>query len=199
MDQHTSDLVSGRVTAGLPALTAVYRHAREAFLKQRSVDTERLREKIAREEATVKPDGGVSVANPEAQLGRSMTAAEFKRLLLSINRNFRFEVSHADATKTGIYIVENRGGKPVKRFICGMQSNHMPEFSIIAEETKRIPDPDVPGHWQEVPAFQRESARGWRTVLARLIHEKLVTTAQAERLFKVNLGRSSEKWQTITR
>ena len=40
----------------------------------------------------------------------------------------------------------------------------------------------------------KSQIRGWRTVLSRLIHERLIGVAEAERVFSIARGRASQRW-----
>jgi hypothetical protein len=139
-------------------------------------------------------DGGISTANALAQLGRPMSSADVIARLKRMNPNLHFEVAIMDRTKMGVYVLTGEG----KRFICGMEHGYMPEFSYQHTSPRRTPDPDNPGNWLTVQVISGET-RGWRTVLARLLRERLITLPQIERYFNPAYGRSSERWQRATR
>ena len=90
---------------------------------------------------------------------------------------------------------------PGLRHVCGMESGInlggeidagiMPEFSIIVSDDVVVPDGDS---IKKVKRFTKE-IRGWRTVLAALYLEGLVTEAQIEASFKISQGRDSSNWQ----
>lgn len=113
-----------------------------------------------------------------------------------MNPDFLFEIATGDKSKMGVYVVENRPEGVTKRFICGMEAGYMPEFSVQHTEEKRIPDPYNDGNWLTVKSFVRET-RGWRTVLARLLREKLITMPQIDAFFNPAYGRDSERWQQV--
>lgn len=190
---------NGKVTAGLPALKPEARSTLDSAHEGKDRNDALVTEKIQRDSSTVAPDGGVPTTSFEAQLARILTTAEVKAKLLACNPNFYFEVSKADPEKTGIYILENKDGVTSKRFICGMETHVQPEFSIRQDTMQRVPDPKNPGEWLDVPVLTVEKFRGWRTVLARLLRERLITESQIEAHFKVSRGRSSANWQLFTR
>lgn len=194
---------SERVTAGLPALSPALRSQREAFERTRFMNRMNLRDKISREEHCTSPDGAVDTTNAEQQLGRPLTCKEITKRLKRCNQNFVFERSKADGTKMGIYIVETRPDAVTgfvstqRRFVCGMEFGISPEFSIRHYEDEKIPDPEVEGHWRIIKHFKKET-RGWRTVLMRLMKERLITEAQVNQHFETAAGRDSRNWQLLT-
>lgn len=167
--------------------------------RERAADTrkERLIDEINR--SSVYANDGIPANNTQAQTGRPLFAAVLEKRLLSLNPNFIFEVAIQDSTKKGIYVPQTRRDEagfvyPEKRFVCGYENGIMPEFSIIHTRDKKLPDPNDPQGWVTVQEPYRET-RGWRTVLLRLIRERLITEAGADKAFQVSLGRSSERWQ----
>lgn len=188
-----------KVTAGLPALHPEARHSIDLANAGRDRNDALVEDKIQKDKATVAPDGAVPTTSQEAQLARVLATSEVKARLLHCNPNFHFEVSRSDPDKTGIYILENKDGASSKRFICGMETHYQPEFSIREDTVQRVPDPRNPGEWLNVPVITVEKFRGWRTVLARLLRERLITESQIEQYFKVSQGRSSANWQLFTR
>lgn len=140
-------------------------------------------------------DGDISTANSLAQLGRPMSSADVITRLKRMNNNLHFERAIADPKLMGIYLI--RSEEPKKRFVCGMEAGYMPEFSVQHTKQKRVPDPDNPGRWLSVPEISGET-RGWRTVLARLLRNRLITMPQIDRYFNPSYGRSSERWQRLT-
>lgn len=185
--------MSRHVTAGFAALTPDLRDAISKARQERERNRALLREDIQRERLTTSPDGDIPVTSLQAQMGRALMGYQIIQRLKRCNPNLVFEVSLHDKTKTGIYLKTPTG----KQFLCGMQTQLSPEFSVRVPETKEIPHPDNTGEWVKVQGIKTET-RGWRTVLAMLIRSKAITLEQAERHFEVNLGRSSKNWQTIT-
>lgn len=184
----------------------VYEHneAKGALVQQQQKSAQQKME-----EAGQPKDGDQDMTNMAARMGRAIVVADFIRILQRLNPNLIFELSKGDATKYGIYIdnwdVDLKTNLPVKtqpRFITGMESGInlggrinegvMPEFSIMLTE-----DTIVPVDHQtikKIPKFKRE-IRGWRTVLAALYSEGLLTEPQIEATFKINEGRDSANWQ----
>ncbi len=189
------------VTAGAPAVTSQIRQRRMVQERTRHLSNLELAEQAERDSVTVAPDGDIDTTNGAAQVGRSMTSDQVKKRLLKCNGNFWFEISAADSSKIGIYVIENRPDtlgimQKDKRFVVGMQNGWMPEFSIRHFKEKQVPAGDNV-NWETKKEFARET-RGWRTVLARLLKERLITAPQIEAYFKVSQGRSSQMWQAIT-
>jgi len=157
---------------------------------------------ISRDMALVRPDGDTPITSFQAQVGRPKTSEEMKKILTGVNQRFYFEVSKAFPELIGIYFVyyendPNTGKYPYKKFICGMENGFMPEFSVPHIEYVDKPDPDDPNGTIKVPEH-RGMTRGWRDVVKKLIHEKLITKTRAYKEFGIAGGRSSEKWQIAT-
>lgn len=156
---------------------------------------------LKRESDPIAPDAaGVDVTNSGARMGRSMTAWTFTEKLQKIAPFLYFERSNSDPSKTGIYVRAHRRDvslyKGDLQFICGMESGIMPEFSIIEAEAKLVPDPNAKGGRRMEYGMARE-VRGWRTVLARLLKNQILTAGQIEKYFQISLGRDSAKWQQL--
>ena len=193
----------GRASSAAPSLSA----ERRFRLDGESVAADRaeaaVMESLEKQEAAVSADGDSDTTDLLKQMGRPMSAAEVTQRLKKMNHNFLFEPSKADPSKLGIYILENRPdpvtgcGSIYKRFVCGMESGYAPEFSVRHCEVEKVPDPHIAGQWNEIKKFTRET-RGWRTVLARLIREKLISPGQAEIYFQIPGGRDSRNWQVLT-
>jgi hypothetical protein len=138
-------------------------------------------------------DGETDTSVLEAQIGRPLTSLQLEQRLKKCNSSLYFERAIADPTKTGIYQI--REGQ--KFFLLGMEAGYMPEFSVRHVETEKVPDTEIDGATVERRKFVSET-RGWRTVLARLLRNGLVTVGQIEQYFQVSSGRSSQTWQLYT-
>lgn len=185
------------ITAGLASVTPEIRQGRLIRERTRHLSDLEVKEQAIRDSYTVAPDGNFDTTDNESQLGRPMTSDDVKRRLGKLNKNLHYEVSSADTSKLGIYVIENRPDslgvmQKGKRFVVGMQNGWMPEFSIRHYVNENVPN--ASGEWEVQKKFTKET-RGWRTVLARLIKEKLITRAKADAYFAVNAGRSSRNWQ----
>ncbi len=185
-------LLVGKVTAGLPALSPQLRSRVDTVRRTRAMNRQALLDTLERESYAA-DSGGLGGNDLEYQIGRPLTAAQFEQRIRRCNPNLLVERSRADPTKRGVYRVED--GE--RRFICGMESGYMPEFSVRHIEMQEIPDPDIAGHWQKIPKFKGET-RGWRTVLARLLRHRVIEPAAIERWFEISQGRSSRNWQLLT-
>lgn len=160
---------------------------------------------------SVKDDAGFDVSNLLAQMGKPMASTEVQRKLKLICPSLDFLPSKADATKVGVYlwkdIKQTTGGfKKERVFLFGMESGFMPEFSVLHKAKKQIANPemfgkDVPTRevdWLNVDTFSAET-RGWRTVLLRLLHLRIINEADVETHFSWVPSRESAKWATQTR
>lgn len=191
-----------------------HRHQREdAASKMREQRMAALAAEIEANSITVADDAGRDTSNLLAQMGRPLASTEVQRRLLLCNPNLLFERSLASPDKTGIYIelsvrAPTGGWERKKQFLFGMESEVMPEFSAKHATIKRMPNPEVVAgggtavardavKWIEVPTFYAET-RGWRTVLVRLLHLRLITRGDVERYFDWIPSRDSENWAAQT-
>lgn len=192
---------AGRVTAGLPGLTPRIRNERDIVENTRDLSSRAMLQQRENDAFTVASDGGIDTTNIMAQMGRPLASTEVISRLRRMNANLVFEISMSDSSKYGIYAMELRAD-PVtglfgnrKRFICGMESGYQPEFSVRHYREKEVPDATAIGHWRKEKIFTRET-RGWRTVLMRLLKERLISEAQIQRYFD-SPSRPSRNWQAL--
>ena len=159
---------------------------------------------------TVEPDAGRDVTNLLACMGRLMSSQQVMDRLKLSNPNLVFERSNADQTKMGIYVmrdIRNATGGIERRkvFICGMEASYMPEFNIVHAAQKKLPNPELMGNtepvrevsWISVDTYGGET-RGWRTVLVRLLHQKLITEYEIRRYFGWTPTHESRNWHHQT-
>ena len=171
--------------------------------KQRQFHVEQ-KERIVQDrkdrESYIAPDGDVDIIRDQsaAQRGRALQTSEIVRRLKKLNPALIFEVSKNFPDIGGLYIVENRPDpitniSPWKRHICGIPNGEVWEFHrpLVVEE--QIPEPEGLGQAKTVKV--EGQVPGWRMVLLRLIMDGIISPAQAEAMFHVTQGRSSEKWQ----
>lgn len=169
-----------------------------------------LMQEIRSNTITVESDAGRDVTNLLAQLGRSMTCKEVMDRLKLCNPNLVFEISKADRSKMGVYVMRDvhlpTGGFERKKvFLFGMESGYMPEFSVMHKAKATLPNPELLGsqektrevQWLSVDTFAAET-RGWRTVLVRLLHQKLITRHEIEKHFGWTPSHDSAKWHSQT-
>lgn len=156
-------------------------------------------------------DGDLNPANPEYQLGKSLTDTELEtKLRPLLPANCIFIDNPRDATKKAI--VRQRPDGTLET-ICSYERGVMPEHSIMRIQVEDVKDPGtrhidradlpkyeyVPGSgivWMDdspKPGYVRvkklwgEKTRGWRTVLIRLIQSRLLTLSDAERVFGADI------------
>lgn len=192
-----------RVTAGLPGLLPARRLRIARREQARELARQAILDEYGQVARTVAPDGDADTTVLLQQLGRPMSNVEFWRRLRLLNHNLHVEPSLGDSTKQVIFALEHQrtatgGWEMVKRYVCGMEAAEvMPEFSVRHTKEKLIPDVTVPGQWGKVKAFAGET-RGWRTVLARLLRDGLISLEVTERLFDISGGRPSKNWHVLT-
>lgn len=193
----------GRVTAGLPSLSPHKRSRRETVERTRAFTESAIEEQKQRDRQALLIDSQDDATNYLARLGRPMHADKFIQKLHKLNSNLVFERSVNYPRLTGIYVhhpitdLERLMGKEERRHVCGMESEWMPEFSQSHHKTERVPDTSNPGQMKDVRTFTGET-RGWRTVLARLIRERLVSKELADKEFSISAGRQSYNWKELT-
>lgn len=136
-------------------------------------------------------DGDYLTTDATAQLGRPLTRRVLIERLSKLNPNLVFEQSRANPAIGAVYFrdgVSNmedldnacRG----RRHIVGMEwIGISPEFTTRKIEDDQFGKPQMKGQ-----------VRGWRTVLARLIKERLIAVTDAERVFSIARGRDSQRW-----
>ena len=138
----------------------------------------------AKEQACLLPDGAIEdVTDWDQVVGIPLMGSTISIRLKRMNPNLWFEVSHADQSKTGVYILKNdfMGGQE-KEFLCGMETDINPEFSVRIVDDKGQPKGII---------------SGWRRVLMKLISAKMITESKATALFGPP-SRQSENWARFT-
>ena len=172
---------------------------------------ENLLKEIWSNSITVKDDAGVDVSNLLAQMGKPLASTDVQKKLKLICPSLDFIPSKADPAKIGVYlwkdVKQQTGGfKKERIFLFGMESGFMPEFSVLHKTKKQIANPELFGKdaptreigWLNVDTVESET-RGWRTVLLRLLHLRIISEADVETHFGWLPSRDSEKWATQTR
>jgi hypothetical protein len=159
------------------------------------------RAQTKRDADTIAPDlAGMDVTSPGQRAGRPMSGWTLQQKLEKIVSILYFERSNADPTKTGIYLVLHRSTSANKydglRFLCGMETGVMPEFSVIEAEAHTVPDPEAPGG-NRIEFGMAKEIRGWRTVLLRLMQNRVLSAHDIERYFNISMGRDSQRWQQL--
>ncbi len=169
-----------------------------------------LEQEIRSNTITVDSDAGRDVTNLLSQMGRPLTCQQVIDRLKLCNPNLVFELSNADRTKMGVYVLRDEKlptGSWEKRkvFLCGMEAGFMPEFSVMHKAKKDVANPELIGNkeckrevaWLSVDTFAGET-RGWRTVLVRLLHQKLISEYEVTKYFGWQPSKDSKKWWSQT-
>lgn len=131
-------------------------------------------------ELAISPDDDRPTTDMQAQVGRMMHGEEVRHRLLKLNQFLKFFPGNADPTRVGIYIIDSsaNGDDPDPkyrglRYVCGMEKDFCPEFSVRVTREEKFWNEDK-GAEDTRQVFAGE-IRGWRTVLARLIRQRLIT------------------------
>lgn len=131
--------------------------------------------------ASLVENRATAITNAEYQKGKWMTTPVFTARLLKLNPDLSI-VPHPNpldikyfSTKAAVYLSMPDGNKTLL-FPC--EGDWMPEWDIFGEMTIRTPL----GELQRIPYICIK--RGWRTVLMRLIIQKVITLEAAEKEFE---------------
>lgn len=183
----------------------------EAQRKERCAELRRraIEGNEATNAASVSRDAGRPPTDAEAQLGKPMHVNEVIRRLKRCNSRLHFELANSDGKTWGCYLLVREATaagtmQSNKKFICGVGSGLMPEFSVLAESVVNTPNKELMGvttasrdiDWVKTRTFREETARGWRTVLVRLLHARIITEHDCRKHFTWTPSQESEKWAT---
>jgi len=147
---------------------------------------------LAKQRAVVKGmDGDFLTTDASAQLGRPLTRQQVISRLLRLNPNLIFEQSRNFPHIGAVYVSDPTANLTDddpkcrgRRHIVGMEWTGLsPEFTTRKLAIDQWGKPQMTGQ-----------VRGWRTVLSRLIHERLIGIAETERVFSIARGRESQRW-----
>lgn len=179
------------------------KHARRSVIERtRDLSDRAVKTDWSNAEFAHGPDGDIPTTSLAAQLGRPLSRPQFEDRLRKCNSNLFVETSINFPDKAGIYIVANEPDeigvrRPRKKFLTGIESGFMPEFSVRHVESETVPHPDTPGEFTTRSKFTGET-RGWRTVLARLVRQKVVRLVDVRTHFETHRGRQSKNWASLT-
>lgn len=173
-----------RITAGIPSLSPEKRRDITEDGLMRAYQRSLQQDYRSNEEKATASDGAIEdVTDYEQVVGIPLVGARVIGRLRKLNSNLYFERSNADPHKTGVYILRNdfKGGQE-KHFLCGMETDINPEFSV-----RVLGDDGKP----------KGIISGWRRVLMRLIRAGIITESGAHMLFGPP-SRDSENWARFT-
>lgn len=169
-----------------------------------------LEQEIKSNTITVEDDAGRDTSDLLAQMGRPLTSVEVQRRLLLCNPQLIFERCIRYPELTGVYIEKSERSPAhtwvrVKKHLFGMESGIMPEFSVKHKTKKAVPNKEIFGKqapirdidWDYVDTFYAET-RGWRTVLIRLLHLKLITQYHVQKHFGWEPSKESKAWANLS-
>jgi hypothetical protein len=119
-------------------------------------------------------------------LGRPLVWHQFLLLLRKINPNLIFrEGGCPNAVHISIADPKHPEAKPDgTRYVGGCMKEVLPEFGWVTVDEMGLPI---------------DEKRGWRTVLLRLIHSKVVSKKKVDEVFGLALGQRSDRWYAQTR
>ena len=174
---------NARITAGIPGLSSQMRRQITETQLSRAYQRTLQQEYFKNQENAKADDNGTDVTDWDQIVGIPLTGARIISRLKKLNPSLWFEVSNADPNKMGIYLLcsDLQGGMD-RKFICGMEREINPEFSLRIVDDK---------------GEAKGIISGWRRVLMRLIRERLITEPGAWSLFGPPT-RDSENWARFT-
>lgn len=160
----------------------------------------------------------------EKQLGRYYNSADFERRLKTILPSNCFIISNPYRPGFRAIVRYSNLNSGKYETICPYESGIIPEHSVMQRKEVEIPDPDyisrkrtmerrdlpkhewVPGQgfvfddttvrpgFIKVKQIGREIKRGWRTILIKLLTQKLVTVPDVERIFSADNTPNWARW-----
>lgn len=173
-----------RVTAGLPSLSPEKRREFTESQISHAYQKACQNEYKHNEDEALAADGAMGdVSDWEQVVGIALQGWQVCARLKKLNSNLWFERSNAAPDQLGIYLLKNdfKGGQ-AKEFLCGMQAELNPEFSLRVKNDDGTPKGIIPG---------------WRRVLMRLIRKNIITEPGAFSMFGPP-SRESENWARFT-
>lgn len=172
---------TSRVTAGIPGLLPEVRGQWDYFWKQKDKQDAAFEESESRRKAAISKDGDRDRTNREEQEGIPLHSSMIIWRLKQLNSNLWFEPSFSDEDKMGIYILDSEAEEG-KIFIVGMEREWSPEYTTILKDDR---------------GQCTGTARGWRTVIMRLIRNRFISEPKAFILFGPP-SKDSRNWQLLT-
>jgi hypothetical protein len=167
--------------------------------KTRAVQTQQIKDEIKKRQGFAAKDGDADVTSKANQEGRFMLRQAFVKKVRKLNPNLFYERSIRHPDQGGLYLNDNQIDpltlqRVGKRMVCSFPHHKISEFDVRQMIDKRIPDPDVPLHWQNVPDLDQHIP-GWRSCLYRLFQSGLIEFQASVKEFDLTQGRSSQNWQ----
>lgn len=124
-----------------------------------------------KQQLSLAKDNGRDRTEQDAGIGMPLHSSVLIRRLTALNPSLWFERSNYDQEKIGIYLLVPISMEYLegKRFLFGFHDGIMPEFVLLKKA-------DELGH----TGILRQ---GWRTILARLIRERLIGIGEVDIMF----------------
>ena len=196
------DAAVAKSTSASPGLDALERMIRDRHGYRTQFQRDVFLEQEQRDAHYVASDGGRPRNVKEAGVGRPLFGHEIQRRLLSLNPSLIFEPSPVPGRICIKQMIDDPVLGRTSNYVCAMERGLMPEFSIlhfVEEEyfdaqTQATPEGTGLVKTRIRIDEKNPETRGWRTVLLRLIKERLITEAGAARVFGIP-SRDSKNWQ----
>jgi hypothetical protein len=196
------DLEVAKASSAAPGLGAEERQGKEIQGYHTQFERDAQRSEWLRDNIYTAPDGSRPRDVREAGTGLPLTGMEVKRRLLLLNPALIFE----DSTHPSRICIKRGISDPVLgdtlHYVCAMERGLMPEFSILNFVEEEYYDASTRATPEGTGLVKRRikidernpETRGWRTVILRLIKERLISQAGAERVFGLPT-KESRNWQ----
>jgi hypothetical protein len=172
---------TGRVTAGLPALDPSVRFQAHTVEVKQDRDSRIHAELEAKRDAAIAPDGDRDRTDKQACIGIPLQAESIIGRLTQLNPSLIFK-KHPILNRFQICVRDSQAENG-ERYICSFESGVSSEFDILLWHYEE----HVKGHGKDARLEKVKVADstvcGWASRLVKLIDEKLITRAGAERLF----------------
>lgn len=173
-----------RITAGIASLSPSKRKGYTEAEISRAYQKALQLDSAKKDADALAPDGDIEdTSDWEEIVGIPLEGWKVCARLKKLNQSLWFERSNAAPNQIGVYLLKNDfvGGQ-TKEFLCGMEAELNPEFSL------RVKNPD---------GTAKGIIPGWRRVLMRLIRKNIITEYGAYAIFGPP-SRGSENWARFT-
>jgi hypothetical protein len=172
---------TGRVTAGLPALDSSVRFQAHTEEVQRHKQVSIAAQNETKRAEAVAPDGERDRTDQGACVGIPLQAETIIDRLTQLNPSLLFK-KHPILDRF-LICIRDSSTETGERYVCSFEGGISPEFDVLLwhyEEQVKGFGKDATLETVKVPDT---IVGGWASRLVKLINEKLITRAGAERLF----------------
>ncbi len=166
--------------------------------RTRQLTRDAFAQKLAGNEIAIRPDNGVSVTNQEAQLGKVLSTGDFVERVRRCNDTLVYQQSKNFPDRGGFYqwIPDpTEPSKQILKMVGAVTHGWIPEFTVRLVKKEQVPDVVSAGNLVTT-VTPTGLVKGWRTCLAALYRQRLVTRSAIEQHFP-HLNRDSMYWSHV--